>query len=214
MVATHPATEVAICNLALDRVGEKGVSSIDSPTTDTERIMARWYDHIRRVCLRECVWNWAQGYTVLARAGDGTVGEHADSYNLPSDFIRLNSVGRYIDDPIVDYDINGDAIEASEGDELPIRYNKDITDVTLFDPLFVDFFVQKLAEAVAYKFTKKRSVAEMMAQSVAMATPKAFSVDGQERKPRRIEQSKMLTARRAASGGALGRDNRYYEYSD
>jgi hypothetical protein len=204
-----PTAAVDICNLALHHVGERAINSIEAPTTDNEETLALWYDHTRQTLLRDYVWNCAQKYTVLARAGDGE-GSYDDAYNLPNDFIRLNSVGEDITDPITDYELGEGVIYASEGDELPIRYNRNITNVNSFDALFIDCLALAIAENIAFKITKKKSVSDLMAQKLAMRLPKATSVDGQERPPRRVERSKYLTARRF--GGSINRDNRYYEY--
>lgn len=207
---TAPSAAVDICNLALDHCGELTITSIENPSTKTEELMARWYDQVRRTCLREYVWNFAQVYTELPRAGDGE-GGYDDVYNLPNDFIRLNGVGEFEDIPVTDYQLGAGVIYANnDGDALPIRYNKSVTDVQFMDPLFINIFALRLAQKVAFKITKKKTVIEYIEGILKIEERKAVSVDGQERVPVKIEQSKYLRARRR--GGSSGA-SRYVDFS-
>jgi hypothetical protein len=206
---TAPESSVDICNLALHHIGERSIASIENPTGDNEETMALWYDQVRREVLQKQVWNFAQKYTVLASAGDGDDG-YTDKYRLPEDFIRLNTVGEDIYNPITDYTIDDLYIHADEGDSLPIRYNRDIEDVRVFSPTFIAVFALALAEKVAYKITKKKSVVDLVNALKKEAMPDAAAIDGQQRPPRRVQRSKLLTARRFSSN--LNRDPRYYEY--
>lgn len=201
-----PSASVDICNLALDIMGEDPIASIDDPETEKEELMARWYDTTRRAVLREYVWNFAQKWRVLARTGAGE-GEYDDAYALPNDFVRLNGVGEHKDRPYEDYEIGEGVIFASKGDSLTIRYNRDITNVARFDALFVKLFSLRLAESTAYQITKKKSVVENIANLIKLAEPKTTSVDGQERKPVRIQRSKYLAARRRGSTSS----GKYYD---
>lgn len=210
MTTSAPSSPVAICNLALDYIGEAAIESIEAPTHPREETMARHYDQVRQTVLREYVWNFAQKYRELPRAGDGE-GGHEDYYDLPVECIRVNSIGEDRLNPITDYDYFGRQIHVDNGGEsLPIWYNLDVTEVSKMDALFVNIFALRLAVKVAYKFTKKKSVVDTINALLALEEPKAISVDGQERPPRRIQKSKYLTARR--NGGNINNDNRYYDY--
>lgn len=209
MVATAPASEVDICNLALDHLSQKAITSIDSPTTPEEQVMARWYHQVRESLLREYNWNFAQEYATLAVAGSGDFG-YEDYYTFPSDFLKLNSIGSDIYDRIEDYQLTGRQIHIDNGAaDLVIRYTKNVTDVTTMDPLFIGLFALQLALKTAYKFQLKKSTVEQLNQLLAIETPKAIGVDGQERPPIRVQKSRYLAARR--TGGIIGRDNRYYD---
>lgn len=210
MVTSYPAQDpVDICNLALDRIGELPINSIEAPTEPREEIMQRWYDTTRLQLLREYPWNFAQSYRTLSRAGAGT-GTYADAYDFPNDFIRLNSVGQYLDFPEKDYAIRDGRLMASLGTTAPIWYNRNITDVSKMDKSFVNLLSIALALNVAYKFTKKRAVYDQMEALYSRELPKAVSVDGQENPPRRVQRSKYLSARKY--GYSVNRDNRYYYF--
>lgn len=190
-----PSAPVDICNLALDIMGEEPIASIDDPETEKEEMMARWYDATRRAVLRKYVWNFAQKWRVLARTGAGE-GEYADAYALPNDYVRLNGVGENKNRPYDDYELGEGVLYASKGDSITIRYNRDVTNVAKFDALFVNLLALRLAKATAYQVTKKKSVVEAIDLMMKQAEPESASVDGQERKPVRIQKSKYLAARR------------------
>lgn len=207
-----PTAPIDICKMAVSHCGERqtGLSSITEPESALEELLALWYDQTRLDLLRDYAWNFAQEYTVLARAGDGKDG-YEDKYALPTDCVRLNSVGEYITDPITDYQIYGSDIHCSNGTSLPIRYNTDVIDVRQMDAGFVTVFALALAQNIAYDLTKKKSVEDKITERLAMALPKKTSVDGQERPPVRIQRSKYLSARHRSS--LPGYDNRYYRTS-
>ncbi len=211
MTTQAPDSPVDICNLALQHIGEAKIATIEAPTNHREETMALWYDHVRRVVLREQLWNFAQSYREIPRSGDG-IGTYADAYNLPNDFIRLNSVGLDRNYPCEYYDMGDGKIYANKGSSLHIYYNSDVRQVSKMDPLFIQIFAIRLAIMVAYTFTKKKSVTEGLMALLKTEEPKATSVDGQERKPRRIQRSKYLDARRY--GGSLGRNTQYYDTGD
>lgn len=209
-MSESPQSKVDICNLALDHCGETHIQDIDSPTSDNEVLIAGWYDLIRKACLREYMWNFANKFRDLSRTGDGE-GPFEDAYQLPNDFVRLNGLGEDPRFPIVcRYEISGRNVYATYGDTLPIRYNRDITEIPTMDPLFTQYFSLRLAEVIAYPITKKKSVVDRITDMIAKALPKTVSVDGQEKVPVRVERSKYMRARKRGSSQSSGR---YYDFS-
>lgn len=186
-----PNVDLDIANLALDHLGQDSVSTLENPTETNAIIAARWYDQTRRGLLREYVWNFAKKRRVITRTGTPAF-DFEDAYLLPTDFLRFLSIGGDIEqDQIFDYDIEGRNIILNNGgtSSLKLRYIADITDVTKFDPLFVEILALKLALNMSYKITLKKGVVQQVNQKLALELPKAVTIDGQERPPRRIERS-------------------------
>lgn len=207
-----PSAAVDICNLALDYLGQQPISSIEVPESQTEEIMARWYDHTRQICLREYVWNFATKYQVIPRTGAGSA-YFVDAYSKPNDFIRLLGIGERRDLPTyLDYEITEGTIMVTNGGDngLSIWYTKDVTNVASFDPLFVNIFALRLALKVSYKFTLKKGMVDLLNGMLKVEEAKATSVDGQERPPRRVQESKYHRARRGIGYGQAA--SRYYEF--
>lgn len=206
--STPPESKEDVCNLAAVYCGERAVvTNIESPVAPLDVMFSKVYDHVRRVHLREFVWNFAQKYDTLTRVAS-TDDRYDDAYNKPIDLLRISGLGENYEDPITDYDISDTQILANnDGGTLPIRYTKDVTNVTYMDDLFVSTLALRLARTVAFTITKKRSVAADLDKMYAVEIMRAIAVDGQERPPRRIQKSKYLTARRR---GGISNDDRYY----
>lgn len=205
---TAPVSAVDICNIALDHIGELPISSIESPVSRAEQIMARQYDHVRRACLRKAMWNFALAFRTITVSGDGA-GGYANAFLLPNDCVRLNYIGT---DPVnadTDFQISDRYIYSNSTESLTIAYNKDFTEVSKMDPMFIQYFALKLAEATVFALTKKRTLVADLKTLADEALKDAASVDGQERTPTRVDKSRLITARRRMGG--IGSDSRYYE---
>jgi len=162
--------------------------------------------------LREFVWNFATKYATFARAAAGSY--YADAYTIPTDFVRLCSLGEDVYNPIRKYQFsyisNARCVELdNEGaSTVPVRYVFDFTDVPEMDPSFITCLSLKLAINMSYKFSKRKSLRDELSQLLGIELPAAIGVDGQERPPIRVERSRMLADR--VSSGGLRYDNRYY----
>lgn len=205
---TAPVSAVDICNLALDHLGELSISSIESPVTRAEQVMARHYDQVRRACLRKAMWNFAMTFRTVTVSGAGE-GGYASAFLLPNDCVRLNYTG---EDPVnadTDFQISDRYIYSNSTESLALAYNKDFTEVSKMDPMFIDYFAFKLAAATAVALTKKYKLQEAMTVYAKDVLADAASVDGQERPPTRVDKSRLITARHRMGG--IGSDSRYYE---
>lgn len=207
-----PTTDVALCNLALDRIGQASISSVSTPTTTVEDIVARHYDSTRREVLRKYVFNFSKKYAVLTASATVTPAfGFGTAYALPNDFVRLLALGDVTingDVAAANYDISDGYIYTDSGDSsgLNIQYIYDAVTVSKFDPLFVRVFVLQLAANLAYKFTLKPSLLQGILSELVDVAAAAAAVAGQEKPPRRIERSQWVSARRGRSGGI---DRRY-----
>lgn len=195
---TVPASPVKIINMALDQLKQRAINTIDPATTPEELLCERHYHHARRATLRMGVWNFAVGRVMLSRTLEVPEFDYTDKYLLPNDFVRLLSIGTNVNENYKrDYDIEGRhiLINNSGSPDLPVKYIRDVEDVTLWDDLFRDVMVLKLALELAYPITGSKVVVERINSLLAAAIPDAVGVDGQERPPRRIQRSKYIDAR-------------------
>lgn len=193
--------KIDVCRLALDFLDQDAeeVTSIDSPTTELEKICARWYDVSRRAELRNNVWNFAKARDVLTKASTPGFG-YDDAYNIPNDYLRLVALGDDEDFPEVDFEIEGNQIliDNNAGD-LKIRYIFDQTNVVRFDSLFVELCALRMARNMAKKITGSDTIAGKMIDVYDKISPSAYAVDGQERPPQKVNRSPWRAARRGRS---------------
>jgi len=206
-----PTSDIHICNLALDRLGIRSITSIDTPVTPEEDVCARHYDAARREALRTHVWNFAKKYDTLTASGSVTPDfGFSVAYALPNDFIRLCTLG----DTTLGANLSSDLYDLSEGyiftdsagdDGLAMQYIHDAVTVAKFDALFVRVLVLTLAHNMSYKFNLKASVRREIQDEMSELTTEARAVDGQEKPPQRVQRSAILNARRMG----LKRNNKY-----
>ncbi|MES2156138.1 MAG: hypothetical protein V4510_13470 [bacterium] len=211
MQATTP---VFVCNLALSRLGQKeAISSIDVPSTVTERLCALHYDTTRRELLRSLIPNFARKRAVLTAATGVTPAfGFTTAYALPNDFIRLMALGDIDvisgDTPANLFDFDDGYLVCDSGDAVGggvnVQYVKNVTDVTKFDALFVKAFRLQLAMDMTYGFTLKESLLEAIAKELHEARLACGAISGQEKPPRRIQRSRVRDVRRA---GGIFRNN-------
>lgn len=211
MPDNSPTAPIDICNLALSELKVSPITSLDQIGSDIADLCKRHYDSQRKALLRKHVWNFAKTEEALPRASAATSTSYSDVYPLPGAYIRLISVGDVLIGTKKDkhdirsiriegvfqrcllYDNNGDAT-------IAILYIRNVTSVSEFDPLFVNLFKLELANAIAPGITLKPSIKADIRIGLVEARLDAKGIDGQERPPVRIDNSKFLSARRNMLG--------------
>jgi len=197
-----PTTDVQICNLALDRIGQRPISSILTPQTPNEDVCARHYDTTRRELLRRYIFNFAKKYDNITKSPTVVpVFGYSLAFKLPNNFIRLLALGDVTlnaDTPKEFYDISDGFIFTNQQDltdTINILYVFDAVTVIKFDALFLRLLTLHLAANMAYKFSLKNSLIEAIRTDAADAALAAAAVSGQEKPPRRIERSRLRMVR-------------------
>lgn len=199
-----PTSSSHICNLALDYIlqtNEETVTNIVSPNTDTEVVCGRWYDVVRRSVLRKHPWNFATKRVILTQATQAPAFGYSRAYNLPVDFLRLNTLNdtdSFDPDFKFDYQLENNQIltNGDSGATLNMRYIYDFTNVVAMDAIFIDLLAIELALRIVYSFTSSNTDVERLNQLRVQKLTEAAAIDGQERPPSRIERSRALTNRR------------------
>lgn len=213
-----PTTDIDICNLALDRLGQRTpitATALTAPANEVEKVCARGYDSTRRELLRRYIFNFARKYDILEKATDVSPAfGYTAAFYTPADCLRILTVGNLVDSLVLrgrQYDIVEHYIYTSYDDDgdLSVEYVKDAQNVEEFDPLFVRLLTLHLAANMAYKFSLKNSLIREIRDDAADVALAASAISGQERPPRRIEESKLRDARRF---GFKSRDNTRYPF--
>jgi hypothetical protein len=186
-------SEVQICNIALTRLGLSMISAL-TENTKSGRLCSLHYEPSRDAVLRAHPWNFAVKRVDLASEVDEPPFEYTYQFPLPSDFLKMvrteDESANYVDD----YRIEGGKL-LSNSDTVAIEYIARISDVALFDPLFVDLLAQRLAAELAISFTDTQSMAQGFWQVYNQKLAEARGVDAQEGTPRNIEADAWVMAR-------------------
>jgi hypothetical protein len=152
------ASEVGICNLALQRVGAKRIASLTEDSKNARECNTA-YESVRDKELRKFVWKFAKKRAALAPNATAPDFDYSYKFELPSDFIRLVSA-KAADgdtDEIDDYVIEGKYLLTSDTDTLYLVYVSRVTDPNKFDTLFIETLYHALALQVGEAITQSNS---------------------------------------------------------
>lgn len=162
-----------VCNRALQQLGAKRISAL-TDETPSARACNLAYDIIRRSELRKRVWNFAISRASLAADSPAPDWGRQNSFTLPNDFLRLaesypeqltndiNVVGVTVAftaefTGMKDWVIEQKKILTNDQSPLQIRYVFDVTDTTLFDPLFSEALSTAMAFEMAEELTQSNT---------------------------------------------------------
>jgi len=193
------STKIDICNMALDHLHVAPITSIDSPTTKEERIVARWYDNTRRAVLRMHSWNFSIKTVELTPLVSPPDLDWSHQYNLPSDYIRVIRIGEKIT-PTRHYDIQDAKLLINAEGPLQFRYVFDNLIIADYEPLFIETLALDLAINLAFPLTGNLNVLNTVKALRDEKRMSAYHVDGQERPPRRRERSRFKRMRMFGRG--------------
>lgn len=134
--------KVEIINVALARLGESAIQSLDEGTNPA--ISAKTvYDSARRSALAEYHWSFALSTARLAKLAEVPDGFDF-AFSLPSDclkVIRLSGGGSFA--------VRGGKKLLTNCGEAVVEYVRDEDDTELFEPSFVEALTYKLASELA-----------------------------------------------------------------
>jgi len=176
-------TETAICNLALAKIGALRLTDLDTDTSVQAIQCQLHYDQTRDALLRSHWWRFASARAELVADADDPTFEWDNQFVLPDDFLRLKSV--YDDNNTTRKNtLNSFALEGSllltNDSTASIRYIKKVTDVTEFDPLFVEVLVLNLAIKLVMPLAQDRKAKEDLIKELRLLMPAVRTLDRQE----------------------------------
>lgn len=180
---------VDICNLALQRLGAKTITSLSDDST-AARECNRVYEHARDSELRAHPWSFARARASLAADSTDPAFGYAKQYTLPADFLRLLPTRDQ-----QDLQIEGGKILTDDGAPLKIVYIKRETDTNKFDQLFVDLLVARIARDLAEKITQSNQKISNAQAFYEEMRKEARRVNAFERPALEPPQDSWITAR-------------------
>lgn len=182
-------SEVDICNLALQRLGAKSISSL-TDDSNAARECNRVYAHARDTELRSHPWNFARKRASLAASSTAPAFGYALQYPLPSDYLRVLTTVEQDDFQIEDGNILTD-----DTAPLKITYIYRQTDPNAFDQTFIDLLVARIALDLVEKITQSKGKAEAAAQRYTEARKEARKINAHERTALEPPQDSWITSR-------------------
>ena len=175
-------TKVEIVNIALARLGESPIQSLDEGTVPAN--MAKvFYDPARRATLRDFNWNFSLVTARLAKLAESPV-DFRFAFALPADCLRAIRLRRegasdFSDPSGPRFVLHGGEL-LTDMESALLEYVSDVEDPARFDDKFVEAFSFKLASELAMPV---KGSSELMANYMNVYTTKvsqAASLSGGE----------------------------------
>ena len=180
---------VGICNLALQRLGARSISSLEDDST-AARECNRVFAHARDSELRAYQWNFARARVSIAASSTPPAFGFANRFPLPSDCLRILP-----QKDVTDWQIEGRYILTNDKAPLQLIYLKSVTDPNEFDSLFTELFVSRIAYDICEKITQSNSKKAEAKDRYEMAMARARKIDSFESIPKEAPTSSWDTAR-------------------
>lgn len=153
-------TPTDIANMALSRLGEPRLSSIEE-NTPTAISCRQHFETVRDSLLRTHAWNFATTRAQLSLTTTPAFGWDF-AYTLPADFLRLCTFnGRQAKMCASEFVLEGGLLLA-DVEEARVTYVRRLTDLTIADPCFIETLVFRLASAIALDVTNSSTKRDEM----------------------------------------------------
>lgn len=190
-------SKVDLCNLALGHLGNYGtISDIDLPNTDKEIVFALWYDVARQTFLKMTMPNFAMARRSVSRVVETPPYPFAYSYEYPSDCLKVLGIGS-VEDKENNYTVENNRIytDVLYEDGLPLRFIKDIADVSKMSPEFKVGFSWYLASVTALEVTQDLDKVKLIESILPEKMSSLSGLNAQENRPIRISNSRFKESR-------------------
>lgn len=190
-------SKVQLCNMTLSHLGNYGtIDDIDAPVSDKEIIFSLWYDIARQTFLKMTMPNFSLARKNVAQLAITPPSPFGYAYEYPKDCLKLLGIGN-VEDKENNYSVESNMILTDvlyEGG-APIRYIKDVVDVTEMSPEFKVGFSWYLSDIVCLDITQDLSRAQQISQMLPEKMSTLSGLNAQENKPIRISHSRFKQAR-------------------
>lgn len=188
------ASEVAICNRALQMLGAKRITSITDDSVNGRACNA-CYETIRDSELRAHPWSFAKARAELAAISPAPTWGRGNAYQLPADFIRL--LKPYPEDNYFtnDNEIEGQTIVTDKSSPIRIRYIYRVTDPNVMDPLFRESLATQMAIAMCEEITQSNTKKKGLQDDYKLVIDRAKAANAFERVASRPPEDLWITAR-------------------
>ena len=179
-------SETDICNMALGRIGAKRLSDFSNKDeNNAQSVQCRLhYEQTRDALLRSHWWRFARSRVQLSENTTAPTFEFDNAFDLPSDFLRLwikpfEDNNWRLNNTHHTFSMEGKQLLTDE-DSVYLRYIKKVTDVSEFDPLFVEVLTLKLALKMCMPLSQDKELYQVLYQEMRDILARVRVVDKRE----------------------------------
>lgn len=138
------ASVVGICNRALQKLGAKRINDLDEGTPNA-RSCSQVYESVRDEELEKHTWSCAMARASLPVLASSPLFGKTNSFQLPSDFIRLLPPDPEYNYNTHDWQIEQNKIYTNDSAPLNVRYIFRLEDPNVMTPIFRELIATKMA---------------------------------------------------------------------
>lgn len=189
------ASDVAIANLALQKLGASRIVSLTEDTREA-RSMNSCYEHIRDTELRRHNWNFARQRSTLAASATDPDFDYDYAFPLPTNCLRLLPPNVHGLDWRIESHEGQSSILTNDGDALEINFIARITDPTRFDSCFAEMLACRLADHCCEELTQSNAKKQAINRDYRDARAEARRTNAFENISEETPEDPWLAARR------------------
>lgn len=181
-----------ICNRALIKIGKSTIRDLDTDESPQGTLCKAVYDAMLLEVLRQAEWNFAITRQTLNRDGSGDpLFDWSYRYILPTipQVVKIISVK---DD--VEFRIEGNFLVTNAA-EIQLKYIGKIADPNLYDALFIEAFVLRIASEIAFALTSQTGLVDKLTQAYLFALANAKNYNSQDTNELPIQESSWTDSR-------------------
>lgn len=170
------ASIIEICNLALGRIGDIFISSLDDNSKEA-RMCSRFYDVTRQQLLVSHPWTFASVFDASLSPVVATPElKFAYAFQVPTDCVKVQGLYQ----PKTDFMLSGSMIY-SDDETINLVYTQDVTDPGLFSVMFTSTLSLKLAYVLSYGLSASSALIKMIFQMYQIEFMEARRIDNSSR---------------------------------
>jgi len=181
MALSETVSETGLCNRSLGRIGANQIKNVETDTTVPAIQCRLHYEPTRDALQRSHKWRLARDRVELTQDSEDPDFEWDNQFILPNDFLRFRSV---FEEEGFSSKHRRHAIEGqrylTNFDTVQLRYVKKVTDVTKFDPLFVQILVLELELKLVMPLTQDVKLKQTIKEDIKLLMPRVRAVDADE----------------------------------
>lgn len=182
-------SSIQICSNALLLLGQGSINSFDEDRTG---LCANLWPTARQSTLRMGTWSCARKRVLLAPLASAPDFDWVYAFQLPSDLVRVVSVGDRPD--VFEYEIEDNKLLSDES-SIKLRYVYDNENIPSWDAILTEAVTLHMAALMAYPLTKSKAVQDAMQDNLAGLLKLARAVNSQEAPVDRLGDRPLRSAR-------------------
>lgn len=186
------ASEVSICNRALQLLGQTRISAL-SENSVAARACNNSYEELRDAELMAHPWLFARAQAQLAASSTAPAHTYDNAFPLPTDCLRVEFPEN---EPHLDWSIHGQEIYTNWDAPLDITYIVQVTDTNTMHPLFREALAARMAMDMCEELTQSNTKYEIANTTYRRALREARRVNALLRLPQDAVDDPWITVRR------------------